>query len=92
VVFSVTMPRSALDELLGIARVEKPAADDVSFSGAEPVFPTRYRVGSAGAAALAAAGIAAADLWSLRTGRPRQRISVDIRAATASLAAAVTCA
>ena len=33
------MQRSALDELLGIARVEKPAADDVSFSGAEPVFP-----------------------------------------------------
>jgi crotonobetainyl-CoA:carnitine CoA-transferase CaiB-like acyl-CoA transferase len=85
VVLSVTMPGSALDELLGIARVEKPAADDVSFIGAEPVFLTRYRVGTAGAAALAAAGVAAAALWSLRTGRPRQRISVDIRAATASL-------
>ena len=56
VVLSVTMQRSALDQLLQIARVEKPAADHVSFTGTEPVFPTRYRVGTAGAAALAAVG------------------------------------
>ncbi len=84
-VLSVTMQRSALDELLENARISKPAADHATFAGEEPVFPTRYRVGTAGAAALAAVGVAAADLWSLRSGRPRQRVAVDVRAATASL-------
>jgi crotonobetainyl-CoA:carnitine CoA-transferase CaiB-like acyl-CoA transferase len=79
------MPGSALRKLLQVARVAEPAAGEVAFTGADPVFPTRYRVGTAGAAALAAAGVAASDLWSLRTGRPRQRISVDVRATAASL-------
>ena len=38
----------------------------------------------AGAATLAAVGLAAADLWELRTGR-RQQVAVDARQATASL-------
>ena len=79
------MPGAALKELLRIAQVEKSAAGDLSFTGAEPVFPTRYRVGTAGAAALGAVGVAAANLWTLRTGRAGQRLSVDVRAATASL-------
>jgi crotonobetainyl-CoA:carnitine CoA-transferase CaiB-like acyl-CoA transferase len=76
---------SALRELLRTARVEDSAPGEIVFSSADPVFPTRYRVGTAGAAALAATGVAAADLWSLRTGRPRQRITVDVRATAASL-------
>jgi crotonobetainyl-CoA:carnitine CoA-transferase CaiB-like acyl-CoA transferase len=79
------MPRSAFHDLLRMARLAEPAAADVDFIGADPVFPTRYRVGTAGAAALAAVGMAASDLWSLRTGRPRQRIRVNVRAAAASL-------
>src|SRR5271168_3804719 len=39
---------------------------------------------TAGAAALAATGLAAADLWELRGGR-RQEVSVDLRQAVASL-------
>jgi len=49
-----------------------------------PVLPTPFRIGVAGAATLAATGLAAADLWKLRTGR-EQSISVDFRHATASL-------
>src|SRR6516164_1451406 len=41
-------------------------------------------VGAAGTAALAATGLAAADLWELRTGR-RQEVAVDLRRAVASL-------
>jgi crotonobetainyl-CoA:carnitine CoA-transferase CaiB-like acyl-CoA transferase len=41
-------------------------------------------VGVAGAATLAATGLAAADLWQARTGR-QQDIAVDVRQATASL-------
>jgi crotonobetainyl-CoA:carnitine CoA-transferase CaiB-like acyl-CoA transferase len=46
--------------------------------------PTPFRIGAAGAAALAATGLAAADLWELRTGR-RQEVAVDLRQAVASL-------
>lgn len=57
----------------------------VSFSGgADPILPTPFRIGGAGAATLAASGIAASDLWQQRTGR-RQSIVVDVRQATASL-------
>jgi len=45
---------------------------------------TSYRVGTAGAAALAAVGIAVSRLWRLRTGRS-QKVSVDLRAAASSL-------
>src|SRR6202030_517153 len=43
-----------------------------------------FRIGTAGAATLAATGLAAADLWEIRTGRG-QNIAVDFRHATASL-------
>jgi crotonobetainyl-CoA:carnitine CoA-transferase CaiB-like acyl-CoA transferase len=56
-------------------------------SGADPVVRTRYRVGTAGAAALAALGLAAARFGELR-GLPRQRVAVDLRAAAASLRSA----
>jgi len=52
--------------------------------GADPVLPTPFRIGETSAAALAAIGLAASDLWELRTGR-RQEVAVDLRQATASL-------
>src|ERR1700674_5694696 len=60
-------------------------ARSVEFTGgADPVLPTPFRIGEASAAALAATGLAAADLWELRSGR-RQQVAVDLRQATASL-------
>jgi len=63
-----------------------PRADDrLAFSGGDdPVFPTPWRVGRAGSAALGAIGLAASDLWRQRTGRA-QEIAIDLRAAAASL-------
>jgi crotonobetainyl-CoA:carnitine CoA-transferase CaiB-like acyl-CoA transferase len=63
-----------------------PRTDDrLAFSGGgDPVFPTPWRVGRAGAAALGAIGLAASDLWRQRTGRA-QEIAIDLRAAAASL-------
>lgn len=55
-----------------------------SFSGDDPVLRTRYRIGTAGAAALAALGCAVADLHVLRGGAP-QSVRVSLRAAAASL-------
>lgn len=77
------MPLQALREILEQAGCPgRPEA--VEITGADPVVRTRYRVGTAGAASLAAVGIAVDDLWELRTGR-RQRIAVDLRAAALSL-------
>jgi crotonobetainyl-CoA:carnitine CoA-transferase CaiB-like acyl-CoA transferase len=76
------VPYRALEQILDAAKVE--AGNDVEIRGADPVFRTRYRAGTAGAAALAALGLAAARLWQARGGRP-QKISIDVSAAAASL-------
>jgi crotonobetainyl-CoA:carnitine CoA-transferase CaiB-like acyl-CoA transferase len=74
------MPQAALKELLALARVE----GEAQIAGADPALRTPYRVGTAGAAALAAVGLAASELWRLRSGRA-QTVSVALRAAAASL-------
>jgi crotonobetainyl-CoA:carnitine CoA-transferase CaiB-like acyl-CoA transferase len=56
-------------------------------TGVDPVFPTPYLVGTAGAAAIGAAGIAAAELWRLKSGRP-QAITLKLREAAAAMRSA----
>jgi crotonobetainyl-CoA:carnitine CoA-transferase CaiB-like acyl-CoA transferase len=80
-----TMVHEALRTILPSTGLSADRAAAVTFTGGtDPILPTPFRVGIAGAATLAAAGLAAADLWELRTGR-RQDIAVDVRQATASL-------
>ena len=62
-------------------------AEMPSIIGEDPVLPTPYRVGAAGAAALAALGAAVARYGELR-GLPAQKVSVDLRAAALSLRSA----
>ena len=84
----MTTPNEALRTILPIAGWGDTQAADVTFTGgADPVLPTPFRVGTAGAATLAAAGLAATELWQVRTGR-RQRVTVDVRQATAALRSA----
>ena len=79
------MPREALRSILPVVGLSADRAGQINFTGGtDPILPTPYRIGVAGAATLAATGIAAADLWEMRTGR-RQDIGVDVRHATASL-------
>ena len=63
------------------------AIRNVLLAGADPVFPTPYRIGEAGAAAIAAAAQAAADFWEWRTGE-RQSVAVDRRHAAAAMRSA----
>jgi crotonobetainyl-CoA:carnitine CoA-transferase CaiB-like acyl-CoA transferase len=80
-----TMAHDALRTILPIAGWPEERARSVEITGgSDPVLPTPFRIGAAGAAALAATGLAAADLWELRTGR-RQEVAVDLRQAVASL-------
>ena len=79
------MAYDALRTIMPIAGWPEERAREVEIiGGADPVLPTPFRIGAAGAAALAATGLAAADLWELRGGR-RQEVSVDLRQAVASL-------
>src|ERR1700739_979886 len=80
-----TMAHDALRTILPNAGWSEERARAVEITGAAaPVLPTPFRIGAAGSAALAATGLAAADLWELRTGR-RQQVAVDLRQAVASL-------
>lgn len=58
--------------------------DDVTLEGEDPVLPTRFQLGTAGAAAIAATGLVASDLWRLRNGRP-QKVSVSLCDAAAAI-------
>src|SRR3989442_11507515 len=79
------MTNDALRTILPIAGWSDDRARAVDITNvADPILPTRCRIGETSAAALAAVGLAVADLWELRTGR-RQEVAVDTRQATASL-------
>ena len=79
------MSHDALRTILPVAGLRPDLAGTVEITGgADPILPTSFRIGEAAAAALAAVGVAAAELWALRTGRGQQ-IAVDTRRATASL-------
>jgi crotonobetainyl-CoA:carnitine CoA-transferase CaiB-like acyl-CoA transferase len=79
------LPHRALRAILPIAGWPDDRSTDATFTGGgDPVLPTPFRIGTAGAATVAAAGLAAAHLWELRTGR-RQQVGVELRHATASL-------
>src|SRR3981081_2539340 len=81
----MTTPNEALRTILPIAGWGDTQAADVIFTGgADPVLPTPFRIGAAGAATLAASGLAATELSQVRTGGGR-RVTVELRQATAPL-------
>ncbi len=77
------MPAEALRSLTSALGLPEPDGR-VEIVGADPILQTRFRVGDAAAAALAAVGIAISDVWELRTGR-RQDVRVQVPLAAASL-------
>jgi crotonobetainyl-CoA:carnitine CoA-transferase CaiB-like acyl-CoA transferase len=54
------------------------ALEYIDLPGTEPVLPSSFAVGTAAQASIAAAALAAAELWHLKT-RKRQRIRVPMR-------------
>jgi crotonobetainyl-CoA:carnitine CoA-transferase CaiB-like acyl-CoA transferase len=79
------MTNDALRTILPIAGWSEDRANEVEITGGtDPILPTTFRITETSTAALAAVGLAASDLWELRTGR-RQKIKIDARRATASL-------
>src|SRR5712691_1706601 len=82
---STMAAHDALRTILPAAGLQPERASSVEITGgSDPVLPTPFRLGETSAAALAATGLAAADLWELRSGK-KQDVAVDLRQATASL-------
>src|SRR3979490_3066849 len=71
-------PREILADLWTSARGDPSALDAVTLTGEEPQLPSSFRVAVAAQASIAAAGLAAAQIWKLRSGQS-QDVAVDMR-------------
>ena len=81
---STATPQSTLAGILDTVGFDAIPAEHVRFAGADPILPSNFLIGTAGAATIAASGLAAADLWELRTG-VRQDVAVDLRTAAMTM-------
>src|ERR1700729_252641 len=71
-------PREILTDLWTLAGGEPVELDAVTLTGEEPQLPSSFRVAAAAQTSIAAAGLAAAHIWKLRS-RQGQEIAVDMR-------------
>jgi crotonobetainyl-CoA:carnitine CoA-transferase CaiB-like acyl-CoA transferase len=71
-------PREILSDLWTLAGGEPAALDSVTLTGEEPQLPSSFRVAAAAQVSVAAAGLAAARIWKLRSGE-EQEVAVDMR-------------
>jgi crotonobetainyl-CoA:carnitine CoA-transferase CaiB-like acyl-CoA transferase len=77
---SAPSPKNVLAGLLRTAGHPDATAGAIELPGTAPVLPSSFAVDAAAQATIAAAALAANELWRLRTGR-RQGVSVDMRSA-----------
>src|SRR6266699_3376329 len=77
---SAPSPKNVLAELLRAAGHPDATAGAIELPETAPVLPSSFAVDAAAQATIAAAALAANELWRLRTGR-RQDVSVDMRSA-----------
>ena len=75
---SSLQPDQVLAALWSEVALPADALDDVRLSGADPVLPSSFAVGTAAQTAIAASALAAATIGRLRGG-PRQQVGVDMR-------------
>jgi crotonobetainyl-CoA:carnitine CoA-transferase CaiB-like acyl-CoA transferase len=71
-------PQKILSDLWTLAGGDAAALDAVALTGEEPQLPSSFRVAAAAQVSIAAAGLAAAEIWKLRSGQS-QAVSVDMR-------------
>ena len=71
-------PREILTDLWALAGGDPSALEAVTLTGEEPQLPSSFRVAAAAQASIAAAGLAAAQVWKLRSGQS-QDVAVDMR-------------
>src|SRR3954462_10719585 len=71
-------PRDILADLWTSTGGEASALDRVTLTGEEPQLPSSFRLAAAAQTSIAAAAMAAANIWQLRSGQT-QEIAVDMR-------------
>jgi crotonobetainyl-CoA:carnitine CoA-transferase CaiB-like acyl-CoA transferase len=71
-------PREILGQIWSSAGGDASALDAVTLTGQEPQLPSSFRVAAAAQASIAASGLAAAQIWKLRSGQS-QDVAVDMR-------------
>jgi crotonobetainyl-CoA:carnitine CoA-transferase CaiB-like acyl-CoA transferase len=71
-------PSEILADLWTLAGGDLSALDAVALTGEEPQLRSSFRVAAAAQASIAAAGLAAAQIWKLRSGQS-QDVAVDMR-------------
>jgi crotonobetainyl-CoA:carnitine CoA-transferase CaiB-like acyl-CoA transferase len=71
-------PREILADLWTSAGGDVAALEAVTLTGEEPQLPSSFRVAAAAQASIAASGLAAAQIWKLRSGQS-QDVAVDMR-------------
>jgi crotonobetainyl-CoA:carnitine CoA-transferase CaiB-like acyl-CoA transferase len=72
------MPCEILADLWTGAGGDLAALDSVTLTGGEPQLPSSFRIGASAQGSIAAAGLAAAQIWKLRSGQS-QDVAVDMR-------------
>ena len=70
--------RTELERLWSLADADRQALERVDLTGEEPVLPSVFPIGTAASACIGAAGLAASELWRLRTGTA-QSVRVAMR-------------
>ncbi len=70
--------REILTDIWTQAGGEPAALDAVTLTGEEPQLPSSFRIAAAAQTSIAAAGLAAAQIWKLRS-RQGQNVAVDMR-------------
>ena len=71
-------PKQILADLWTLAGGDPTALEAVTLTGEEPQLPSSFRVAAAAQTSIAAAALAAAEIWKLRGGQD-QKIAVDMR-------------
>src|SRR3954470_8429337 len=67
-----------LSDIWTAAGGEAPALDALTLTGDEPQLPSSFRVAAAAQVSVAATGLAAAEIWKMRSGEAQQ-VAVDMR-------------
>jgi len=71
-------PREILSDVWTSVGGDAAALDAVTLTGDEPQLPSSFRVAAAAQVSIAASGLAAAEIWKMRSGEA-QSVSVDMR-------------
>jgi len=61
-------PHEALERIWTLARGDRAALERIELAGSEPALPSVFAVGTAASACIGAVGLAASELWRLRSG------------------------